>query len=242
MTLDANEKVYQADLQKITPNADAMIYGTIGNWILRGMPITLATGSVTIGAGSALLQGRLYELSSDKTIDTSALPTPYFVGLSADLSKTNTDAANNQYTFVAQATNTGGNLRQGDIQAFIPIWKITDAGITQLIFDYEYDAAISTAMLASGWSAVESSCHMRRIGRTCVLTLSMHKDAANAANIFLTLPESMRPSWNIFSIGASNSAPRNLLIHPNGECEFYITTPVQNETVRGELTWMIDQH
>ena len=242
MTLDANEKVYQADLQKITPNADAMIYGTIGNWILRGMPITLATGSVTIGSGAALLQGRLYELSSDKMIDTSALPTPYFVGLSADLSKTNTNEANNQYTFVAQATNTGGDLRQGDIQAFIPIWQITDAGITQLIFDYEHDAAISTAMLASGWSAVESACHMRRIGRTCVLTLSMHKDTASAPNIFLTLPESMRPSRNIFSIGAVNGVAKNLLVHPNGECEIYLNATAQNDVVRGEVTWMIDMH
>ena len=239
MTLDANEKVYQSDLQKITPNADAMIYGTIGNWILRGMPITLATGSVTIGAGSALLQGRLYELSSDKTIDTSALPAPYFVGLSADLSKTNTEGANNQYTFVAQATNTGGDLRQGDIQAFIPIWKITDAGITQLIFDYEYDAI---PLLASGWSSNESGCHIRRVGRTCILTLSMRKDSSSAPNIFLTIPESMRPSWNVFSIGASYKTPYNLLINPDGRCEIYRATPEQNETIRGEVTWFIDEH
>ena len=242
MTLDANEKVYQADLQKITPNADAMIYGTIGTWILRGMPITLSTGAVTIGAGAALLQGRLYELSGDKTIDTSALPTPYYVGLSADLSKTNTDAANNQYTFVAQATNTGGNLRQGDIQAFIPIWQITDTGITQLIFDYEYDAGLGASSFAAGWENAENGSHIRRVGRVTVLTLSMRKTSTTAPAIFLTLPEQVRPSWNIFSMGAVNGVAKNLLVHPNGQCEIYLDATDKNDIVRGEVTWHIDQH
>lgn len=140
MTLDATEKVYQADLMHLTPASDSQIYGYGGSWILGGLELDYQDTSAQLHPGTAILQGRLYELNEIKTIDLTPLAGNGYIGLLADLTKMNIASGqmvtNNQYTIVAQTSAAFGDLLTGDLQAFIPLYKIAGGTATQVLFNY----------------------------------------------------------------------------------------------------------
>lgn len=193
MALDTNEKVYQSDMQHITPVADAAIYGTFGDWILRGLDMTVGASSVTLQAGQALLQGRLYELTSDKVISTAGLTQPYYVGLQADLSQTNTATSNEQYTMVASQTGANGDLRAGDIQAFIPIYSVTSAGVTKTVVQYTSTYRFESAFGGNGT--------VKRVGKFVSFRCNFHSTSAIPANsIFARVPIEYAPFEDLLVI------------------------------------------
>lgn len=247
MSLDSTEKVYQSDLMHITPKADADIYGLKGDWVLRGLELDIGTGQVALHPGAALLQGRLYELSQLKTISTAGLTGNYWVGLNADLTQVNSSNGtfnNNQFTLTTNTTGAFGNLRDGDIQAFIPLWRVSGGVPSRVTLPYEDDTLLNDHFI-NGWSDTGEggASHIRRVGRTVVMTLSIRKNTDLANRTFINIDPVFRPSWNTFSAGVRNisAGAVTLLAHPSGDVETYLATLSANDTIRGELTWLIDQ-
>lgn len=123
MTLANTELVYQSDYMNVSPSADGAVFSGIGNRIITGLVPTLVNGSVQVTAGRALVQGRLFELTSTATY-TPSTNTGQYLGLIADLTKQNQDGEivqNNQYT-VGFFSTPSGDLNKGDTKANIPIW------------------------------------------------------------------------------------------------------------------------
>ena len=133
MTLANTELVYQADFMNVSPSADGAVFSGIGNRIITGLVPTLLNGSVQVTAGKALVQGRLFELTSTKTYTPSTTMGTQYLGLMVDLTKSNVDGdtvTNNQYT-VGFFNSPSGNLVMGDSKANIPLFKMT--GTTSVI-------------------------------------------------------------------------------------------------------------
>lgn len=123
MTLANTELVYQSDYMNVSPSADGAVFSGIGNRIITGLVPTLVNGSVQVTAGRALVQGRLFELTSTTTY-TPSTNTGQYLGLIADLTQQNNDGdtvQNNQYK-VGFFSTPSGDLNKGDTKANIPIW------------------------------------------------------------------------------------------------------------------------
>lgn len=202
MTLDANEKVYQADQMHITPASDGQIYGYTGSWVINGLGLDYQSSSATLQPGTAILQGRLYELNAAKTISLTGLTQPIYIGLSADLTQVNTGGGlvvNNQYTMLAQSTKAFGDLTEGDLQAFIPIYMIAGGIVSQIVFNH--DEVLTVNPDSSYFSSAGKAKPVTFLRSGCSVTLSYDaKDAINKNwnNDFSILstghvPLSMRP-------------------------------------------------
>lgn len=142
MTLANTELVYQADFMNVSPSADGAVFSGIGNRIITGLVPTLLNGSVQVTAGKALVQGRLFELTSTKTYTPSTTMGTQYLGLMVDLTQLNVDGdtvVNNQYT-VGFFNSPSGNLVIGDSKANIPLFKITDT--TSVIVAPEMNGSI----------------------------------------------------------------------------------------------------
>ena len=125
MTLANTELVYQADFMNVSPSADGAVFSGIGNRIITGLVPSLVGGAVQVTAGKALVQGRLFELTTTTTYKLTTTGTQY-LGLIVDLTKQNQDGEivqNNQYT-VGFFNNPSGDLNKGDTKANIPIWLV----------------------------------------------------------------------------------------------------------------------
>lgn len=128
MTLANTELVYQADFMNVSPSADGAVFSGIGNRIITGLVPSLINGAVQVTAGKALIQGRLFELTTTKTYTPTTTTGTQYLGLMVDLTKSNVDGnpvTNNQYT-VGFFNSPSGNLPMGDSKANIPLFKMTD--------------------------------------------------------------------------------------------------------------------
>lgn len=133
MTLANTELVYQADFMNVSPSADGAVFSGIGNRIITGLVPSLINGAVQVTAGKALVQGRLFELTTTKTYTPTTTTGTQYLGLMVDLTKSNLDGStvtNNQYT-VGFFDNPSGNLPMGDSKANIPLFKLT--GTTSVV-------------------------------------------------------------------------------------------------------------
>lgn len=245
MSLDSTEKVYQSDLMHITPKADADIYGLKGDWVLRGLELDIGTGQVALHPGAALLQGRLYELSQLKTISTTGITGNYWVGLNADLTQVNSSNGtfnNNQFTLTTNTTGAFGNLRDGDIQAFIPLWRVSGGVPSRVTLLYEEDIPLKSQFI-NGWSGIGEDSHIRRVGRTVVMTIAIRKSTDPTNPTFIKLDPVFRPSWRVSSVGTQNSDGRaiTMLASPLGEVYTVSSIISTDDVIRGEFTWLIDQ-
>ena len=198
MALTAIEKVYQADMQHITPSADAQIYGYGGDWILRGLNAELNGSNLIIHPGAAILQGRLYELSGDLSVDVSAIQASAgSVGLLADLTQTNTATANNQYTMVSSSTFESGNLLEGDLQAYIPIYRILGTSVYFNKFLYSNHVTLT--------NTVGGDLNLWRNGKSVMVQTNLHGAATQANAIIANAPIDFAPSQTIVvPLGGNN--------------------------------------
>lgn len=141
MTLANTELVYQSDYMNVSPTADGAVFSGIGNRIITGLVPSMVNGAVQVTAGKALVQGRLFELTSTTTY-TPSTNTGQYLGLIADLTKQNQDGdtvQNNQYT-VGFFSSPSGDLNKGDTKANIPIWLVN--GTTSVSFANQVTAGI----------------------------------------------------------------------------------------------------
>lgn len=148
MTLANTELVYQADYMNVSPSADGAVFSGIGNRIITGLVPTLMNGTVSVTAGKALIQGRLFELTTTKTYTPTDTTGIQYLGLIADLTQKNQDGEivqNNQYT-VGFFSSPSGDLNKGDTKANIPIWLLN--GSTSVSFANQV-----TAGLYPNWKA-----------------------------------------------------------------------------------------
>lgn len=135
MTLGTNEAVYQSDYMSVSPLADAGLYSLFGDRIINGLVANTSASGVTLVPGKAVLQGRLVEVKAYVTYPWPAGVTSGYIGLMADLTKTNVDnndgtIVNNQYT-IGIFTNITGNLTQGATKANIPLYAVSTTTATQ---------------------------------------------------------------------------------------------------------------
>ncbi|AFY98194.1 receptor-binding tail protein [Leuconostoc phage P793] len=142
MTLANTELVYQSDYMNVSPSADGAVFSGIGNRIITGLVPTLINGAVQVTAGKALIQGRLFELTSTTTYTPTSTTGTQYLGLIADLTQQNQDGEivqNNQYT-VEFFTSPSGDLNKGDTKANIPIWLVN--GTNSVSFANQVTAGI----------------------------------------------------------------------------------------------------
>ena len=142
MTLASTELVYQADFMNVSPSADGAVFSGIGNRIITGLVPSMVNGAVSITAGKALLQGRLFELTATTTYTPTTTTGTQYLGLIVDLTQQNQDGdvvQNNQYT-VGFFSSPSGDLNKGDTKANIPIWLLN--GTTAVSFANQVTAGI----------------------------------------------------------------------------------------------------
>ena len=87
MTLASTELVYQSDYMNVSPSADGAVFSGIGNRIITGLVPSLVNGAVSVTAGKALVQGRLFELTSAKTYTPTTTTGTQYLGLIVDLTQ-----------------------------------------------------------------------------------------------------------------------------------------------------------
>ena len=142
MTLASTELVYQADYMNVSPSADGAVFSGIGNRIITGLVPSLVNGAVSVTAGKALVQGRLFELTATNTYTPTTTTGTQYLGLIVDLTQQNQDGdvvQNNQYT-VGFFSSPSGDLNKGDTKANIPIWVLN--GTTSVSFANQVTAGI----------------------------------------------------------------------------------------------------
>lgn len=233
MTLQSNEVVYTADFMNISPSNDAQIYGMSGNWILNGLSVVSSNAtSITLSAGRAIIQGRLFELKANTEYQVNSQAG--FIGLEIDLTQTNSEddagvVQNNQFTVGFGAREFGDTL-QGDVNAFVGLYAVDGKGkYTQHTFYYyrkqvgltdwgygyfqDYSTARKPTAIRSGktvsiYGAVKNKYTFGRVSSS----------GKEESGIFRVLPIDMRPyaDVNIVSQGSGNGIFM-LRITPNGE-------------------------
>ena len=216
MTLQSNEVVYTADLMNISPANDAQIYGMSGNWILNGLSVVSSNAtSITLSAGRAIIQGRLFELKANTEYQVNSQAG--FIGLTIDLTQSNSEddtglVQNNQFTVGFSASEFGDTL-QGDVNAFVGLYAVDGkGGYTQHTF-YYYRKQIGFKDVGSGYFPDYSSYQAPtaiREGRTVHIYGALrNKNAINTdqGRVVRTLPIDMRPAMevNILAQGSFNS-------------------------------------
>ena len=227
MTLQSNEVVYTADLMNISPANDAQIYGMSGNWILNGLSVVSSNAtSITLSAGRAIIQGRLFELKANTEYQVNSQAG--FIGLEIDLTQTNSEddtglVENNQFTVGFEDSEFGDTL-QGDVNAFVGLYAVDGkGGYTQHTF-YYYRKQVTLQDWGFGYLQDYSSQQVPtaiRQGRTVSIYGAVkNKYTINASieNIFRVLPVDMRPPMDIWSLEqGSNNGVFALRIKPNGQ-------------------------
>lgn len=228
MTLNTNEIVYTADYMNISPANDAQIYGLSGDWIISGLQLTSITAtSAVLTAGKAIIQGRLFELKANTTYSLTAGQTQY-LGLSIDLSQSNSDdgqgnVTNNQFT-VGTSTTVFGDTRFGDIQAFVGLYQVnpSNSTSTQLVFPYYFEQDLTNGYGDVGFPADTRGQRptVRRIGKNVqvqgVLGNAYTINNGQANLVMRTLPAGCRPSSQIYGTFPSAGRVYEISIHPNG--------------------------
>lgn len=235
MALQSNEVVYTADLMNISPANDAQIYGMSGNWILNGLSVVSSNAtSITLSAGRAIIQGRLFELKANTEYQVNSQAG--FIGLEIDLTQTNSEddtglVQNNQFTVGFGASEFGDTL-QGDVNAFVGLYAVDGKGkYTQHTFNYyrkqvgltdwgygyfqDYDSnqvptAIRQGRTVTIYGAVKNKYRFGRVSSS----------GKNESGIFRVLPVDMRPPMGIAKLqqGSGNSVFM-LGINTNGEMD-----------------------
>lgn len=227
MTLQSNEVVYTADLMNISPANDAQIYGMSGNWILNGLSVVSSNAtSITLSAGRAIIQGRLFELKANTEYQLNSQAG--FIGLTIDLTQTNTEdstglVSNNQFTFGFGASEFGDTL-QGDVNAFVGLYAVDGkGGYTQHTF-YYYRKEVTLQDYGYGYLQDYNSEQVPtaiRQGRTVTIYGAVkNKYTINVQykNIFRVLPVDMRPANMIVTVEqGSGNGIYMLQIDPNGQ-------------------------
>lgn len=227
MTLQSNEVVYTADLMNISPANDAQIYGMSGNWILNGLSVVSSNAtSITLSAGRAIIQGRLFELKANTEYQVNSLAG--FIGLKIDLTQTNTEdelgvVQNNQFTVGFGASEFGDTL-QGDVNAFVGLYAVDGkGGYTQHTF-YYYRKQVGLQDWGYGYFQDYSPNQVPTVirqGRTVTIYGAVkNKYTADATRkaVFRTLPVDMRPPMQIHTLGqGSGNGIFMLKVDTNGE-------------------------
>ena len=227
MTLQSNEVVYTADLMNISPANDAQIYGMSGNWILNGLSVVSSNAtSITLSAGRAIIQGRLFELKANTEYQLNSQAG--FIGLNIDLTQTNSEdttglVSNNQFT-VGYGANEFGDTLQGDVNAFVGLYAVDGkGGYTQHTFNY-YRKQVTLTDWGFGYLQDYSSDQVPtaiRQGRTVTIYGAVkNKYTINASieNIFRVLPVDMRPPMQINTLEqGSGNGIYMLQIDTNGQ-------------------------
>ena len=227
MTLQSNEVVYTADLMNISPANDAQIYSMSGNWILNGLSVVSSNAtSITLSAGRAIIQGRLFELKTNTEYQVNSQAG--FIGIEIDLTQTNSEdtagvVQNNQFT-VGFGESEFGDTLQGDVNAFVGLYAVNGkGGYTQHTFSY-YRKQVTLQDWGYGYLQDYSSHRVPtaiRQGRTVTIYGAVkNKYTINASieNIFRVLPVDMRPMADLnFVEQGSGNGIYMLRIKPNGE-------------------------
>lgn len=226
MTLQNNEVVYTADLMNITPSNDAQIYGMSGNWILNGLSVISSNAtSITLSAGRAIIQGRLFELKANTEYAVNSRAG--FIGLNIDLTQTNLEdnnvVTNNQFTVGYGASEFGDTL-QGDVNAFVGLYAVDGkGGYTQRVFNY-YRKQVGLTdwgfQYFTDYSNDQKPTAIRE-GRTVHIygaVRNKYNTNPSTKSVFRTLPVDMRPAMqvNILAQGSGNGIFM-LQIDTNGE-------------------------
>jgi hypothetical protein len=203
MTLANTELVYQADFMNVSPSADGAVFSGIGNRIITGLVPTLLNGSVQVTAGKALVQGRLFELTSTKTYTPSTTMETQYLGLMVDLTQLNVDGdtvVNNQYT-VGFFNSPSGNLVIGDSKANIPLFKIT--GTTSVIVAPEMNGSIVRTWQPNTQYSIGDLVTFNSLGTdtTGKLTNPIFK-AVQTHVSDTTFPSSSNTQWVLINISA----------------------------------------
>lgn len=227
MTLQSNEVVYTADLMNISPSNDAQIYGMSGNWILNGLSVVSSNAtSITLSAGRAIIQGRLFELKANTEYQVNSQAG--FIGIEIDLTQTNSEddagmVQNNQFTVGFGASEFGDTL-QGDVNAFVGLYAVDGkGGYTQHTF-YYHRKQVGLTDWGYGYFQDYSTARKPtaiRSGKTVSIygaVKNKYTTNPDNENIFRVLPIDMRPyaDINIVSQGSGNGIFM-LRITPNGE-------------------------
>ena len=227
MALQSNEVVYTADLMNISPANDAQIYGMSGNWILNGLSVVSSNAtSITLSAGRAIIQGRLFELKANTEYQVNSQAG--FIGLEIDLTQTNSEdeaglVQNNQFT-VGFGKSEFGDTLQGDVNAFVGLYAVNGkGGYTQHTF-YYYRKQVKLQDWGFGYLQDYSSDQVPtaiRQGRTVTIYGAVkNKYTINASikNIFRVLPVDMRPPMQINTLEQSSGNGIYMLkVDTNGE-------------------------
>lgn len=203
MTLANTELVYQADFMNVSPSADGAIFSGIGNRIITGLVPTLLNGSVQVTAGKALVQGRLFELTSTKTYTPSTTMGTQYLGLMVDLTQSNVDGdtvTNNQYT-VGFFNSPSGNLVIGDSKANIPLFKMT--GTTSVIVAPEMNGSTVRTWQPNTQYSIGDLVTFNSLGTdtTGKLTNPIFK-AVQTHVSDTTFPSSSNTQWVLINISA----------------------------------------
>ena len=227
MTLQSNEVVYTADLMNISPSNDAQIYGMSGNWILNGLSVVSSNAtSITLSAGRAIIQGRLFELKANTEYQVNSQAG--FIGLEIDLTQTNSEddlgvIQNNQFTVGFGASEFGDTIA-GDVNAFVGLYSVDGkGGYTQHTFNY-YRKQVGLTDWGYGYFkdySPDQKPTAIREGRTVhIYGAVRNKYAADPTRkaTFRTLPVDMRPRQqiNILEQGSGNGVFM-LRVDTNGE-------------------------
>ena len=227
MALQSNEVVYTADLMNISPANDAQIYGMSGNWILNGLSVVSSNAtSITLSAGRAIIQGRLFELKANTEYQVNSQAG--FIGLEIDLTQTNSEdtagvVQNNQFTVGFGDTEFGDTL-QGDVNAFVGLYAVDGkGGYTQHTFNY-YRRQEEFVDWGNGYVERYSNTQVPtaiRQGRTVTIygaVKNKYTMSVKYENIFRVLPVDMRPPMAVVTLqqGSFNGIFM-LKIAPNGE-------------------------
>lgn len=206
MALQSNEVVYTADLMNISPANDAQIYGMSGNWILDGLSVVSSNAtSITLSAGRAIIQGRLFELKANTEYQVNSQAG--FIGLEIDLTQTNSEddaglVQNNQFT-VGFGKSEFGDTLQGDVNAFVGLYALDGkGGYTQHTF-YYYRKQVKLQDWGFGYLQDYSSDQVPtaiRQGRTVTIygaVKNKYTTKASGEDIFRILPPDMRPAQDV---------------------------------------------
>ena len=213
MALQNNEVVYTADLMNIAPANDAQIYGMSGNWILNGLSVVSSNAtSITLSAGRAIIQGRLFELKANTEYQVNSQAG--FIGLEIDLTQTNSEdeaglVQNNQFT-VGFGKSEFGDTLQGDVNAFVGLYAVNGkGGYTQHTF-YYYRRQEEFVDWGNNYVERYSSDQVPtaiRQGRTVTIygaVKNKYTMNVNHKNIFRVLPVDMRPPMQINTLEQSS--------------------------------------
>lgn len=256
MTLESYEKVFQSDLMRVPPLADAMGFGLIGNWILNGLTSGYSGLNFTLSAGKAILGGRVFFLNQAKTMSVPATANTYYCTLTQDISKTNSEdnngnVTNNQFTLQIKAAGDmiWGDVVGGDLQSDFPFYKIVTDGskitnITKIIYPY-YGTGLYNA---NGEAVTNTQYLFKRAGNFVTLScpqssLNVRTTAYGEIMIANTIAPEFRPdSLQSGTFYAGNVTVATLFVQPSGQMAFYGMTrnansvSSSNPTIAGSYT------